>query len=74
MIADKPLQDIIRIVGSGGGLTFNASAFSTKDLVTIAANASSNSPIVTLQGIGGRPTAELIQIASNGRGRVVFAD
>ena len=74
MIAEKPLQDLIRIIASGGGLSFNASAFATTDLVSIAATASSNSPIVTMKGIGSRETHELIQIASNGRGRVVFED
>lgn len=74
MLADKSTAELVRIVGFGGGLDFNASGKTQQELVQIAGFAANKGCRVIMRGIGHKLTDELVQIAGFGKGSVVFAD
>lgn len=74
MIASKKTEELIRIVGNGGGLDFDASGKQQAELCQIAGFAAQGGATVVMRGIGNKPINDLVQIAGFGKGRVTFAD
>ena len=68
----RSTAELVQIIANGGGLDFDASAYSQMDLVRIAANAGNSSATIIMRGIAGRSQMDLVQIAANGKGRVTF--
>lgn len=74
MFETRPIEDLIKIASSGGGIETRVAVRPTPDLVRLAAAAAAGGARVYLRGLATRPTADLVQIAAAGRGHVVFAD
>ncbi|MBV9928531.1 MAG: hypothetical protein JOZ96_26180 [Acidobacteria bacterium] len=68
----KTIEQILRIIRAGGGVTFDASGKVTSQLVTVAEAAARAGVTVTLLNVGDKPTDQLERIASAGKGRVVL--
>lgn len=66
------LDGLIRIVANGGGPVIDGSSMVTEDLVRIAANAAGKESHVVVGNVGARSIDELVRIASNGQGAVIF--
>lgn len=66
--------DLMQIVAAGGSVRFDASARTTADLMQIAASAAKGGARVYFAGMGNRIAADLMQIASAGKGAVTFED
>ena len=65
-------DDLVRIIGAGGGLFLDASVRPTDDLVRLALAANRSGAVLRLKGLHMRSTDDLIRIALAGAGKVVF--
>jgi dihydroorotase-like cyclic amidohydrolase len=65
------VNDLVRILGAGGGFTIDAAAYPVDDLVRIAAAAAAGSRIHILHA-GRLAAADLVRIAGAGAGTVTF--
>jgi hypothetical protein len=72
MTTTKPLEDLLQIVRNGGGIDMEMLGRSIADLVQIVSSAKPNSTII-FRGSSMRPTQDLVQIAQNAVGSVIFA-
>jgi predicted kinase len=69
----KNIDQILRIIRAGGGVTFDASVKNPARLEEVAKAAAKAGVTVTMLNLGDRQTEKLERIARAGRGRVVFA-
>lgn len=67
----RPIDELVEIVGNGGGLDIQAGNLSTDQLTDLTRHNGHNATII-LRGLNDRPTAELVQIGKNHGGTVIF--
>jgi len=72
-LESRSTEELLRVVGAGGGLTIETSGRTTADLVRIAEAAADWGVPITLRGVQDRSTDELVLIAEAGQGAVVFS-
>lgn len=65
----KSVDDIARIVASGGGVSIDASRISTNDLVRIVSNAVGT---IVLRNADSRSTQDLVRISASGGSKVIL--
>lgn len=70
---NRTTVDCMQVVAAGGGITLDASKRTTIELMQIAAAASRTGAAVILTGSEFKPTTDLLQIASAGKGCVSFS-
>lgn len=66
------LEGIVRVVANGGGVIIDGSKFRTDGLVQIATNAAGKGSHVIIRNPNGFSLDDLVRIAANGRGAVIF--
>jgi hypothetical protein len=66
----KSTNDIMMIIGAGGGVIVDAAMKSTNDLMMIAGTARSNGVTITLRGLNMKSTNDLMMIGGAGKGFV----
>ena len=67
----KTAKELMEIVSCGGGVIIDSSV-ETKALLEIASYASDNRSRVIIKGAGSKSTEDLKEIASYGKGAVIF--
>jgi hypothetical protein len=67
-------QDLVHIARYGGGLDISAKDYTQDDLVQLAQNTAAGKGTLILRDIASKPTGDLVIIAGNGHGRVIFVD
>ena len=70
-IMNRPLEDLIRIIQAGGGITVDGTR-PTEELIKIAAAASAGKAKVIMAESEYKTADDLIRIAKAGGGNVVF--
>lgn len=73
-LRELPIDELVRLVRSGAGLTLDAAGRPVDDLVRLAAAGRAESARVVLKGVGGLPADDLVRIARAGAGFVAFED
>lgn len=68
----RNIQDYVQIAANGGGMRLKATDFTVINLVQIAAQASGKGSRLFITDIDRLSQQDLVQIASNGKGCVVF--
>ena len=68
----RDINDLLQIVGFGGGIEIDGSRCSTRDLTEIADAAARKGGSVVIKGAWRMSTQDLTQIASRGKGSVPF--
>ena len=67
-------QDLLHITRLGGGLDISAKDLTQDDLVQLAANTAAGKGTLILRDVASKPTGDLVNIAANAPGRVIFVD
>jgi hypothetical protein len=70
-MTNRTQDELLQIARNGGGLDFKVGARSTTDLVQLVSNISEKATVI-LRGLGGRTSAELVQISKNSKGAVIL--
>jgi hypothetical protein len=70
----RSIEDLARIVMTGGGLRMDAGAMSTDDLARLAMLAKGSGARLTLTGMSHRAIDDLARIGMVGKPHVVFED
>lgn len=68
----KTIEQVVQIIDSGGGVILDAKGRGTERLVEVAAAAVRSDVKVILRNAGAKTTDQLVEIATAGKGRVVF--
>lgn len=67
-------QDLVHIARLGGGLDISAKDHTQDNLVQLAQNTASGKGTLILRDIASKSTGDLVNIAANAPGRVIFVD
>ncbi len=70
---NRPVDDLVRVVAAGGGITVASAARSTADLVKISAAGGGRARIRVVM-TRNLTTEEMIEVAAAGRGSVEFLE
>ena len=73
-LAKMPVDDLIRIAQAGGGFRLDATHRSLDELMQIATAAKTGGATVIFSGMSAYYADDLIQIATAGKGLVIFED
>ncbi len=73
-LGEMSLDDLIRIAQAGGGFRLNATHRYPNELMQIATAAKTGGATVIFSGMSAHYTDDLIQIATAGKGAVIFED
>ena len=66
------VDDIIKVVASGGGVILSAEGRTVSDLVRISATAADGESTIVIKNAGTWLTSDLVHIAAAGRGHVMI--
>ena len=66
--------ELVQIASHGGGFEVDMAHFTQTELVQIAAHAAGSGARIRMSGQRFKAPSDLVQIAGNGKGAVVFAD
>jgi len=68
----KTVEELVQIAAAGGGFTIDAKSYSTEELISIAAAASTRGSRINILNASEKTTRDLISIAAAGGGCVIF--
>jgi hypothetical protein len=66
------LEGLVKVVANGGGVILDGSKFMSEGLIQIAANAAGKGSHVVIRNLAGFNLDDLVRIAANGKGAVIF--